>query len=137
MPTVPVEKALNGFLRADAAVAALAGDRVYAGWLKSKAAFPAVTYIRVSADREASLDGPLGRVDVRIQVDCWAKTYGQAKVLAEAVRRRLHGFRGVMVDGADSVSVGRSVLISETDLSEAQRSIYRVSQDYQISQMED
>jgi hypothetical protein len=63
-----------------------AGDRVYGGLLPQDVALPAVQYQRISTEPVADFDGDTTRDFARIQVDCWATSYGAAKTLAREVR---------------------------------------------------
>lgn len=135
--SVPIEKVLNDFMLADAAVAGLADTRMYPVKLPPSAVFPAITYFRVSTDRDETLDGPTGRAGARIQTSAWGNTYAEAKQLAEAIRLRLNGYRGPMTDGTDTVDVKRVSLITENDLHDDARDVFQVVQDWLIVQKED
>lgn len=73
-------------LSGDAAVAAIT-DTVRPMRLHQDDALPAVVYQPVSTNAGASLQGDTSNLDhVRMQVDCWAETFTQARDLASAVR---------------------------------------------------
>lgn len=76
-------------LLADAVVSGLVANRIYALVSPPGAPVPLITYQRISAIPINSLRGASGVVQARIQVDCWAATYEQAKDLAQAVRAAL------------------------------------------------
>ena len=85
------------------------------------AAFPAVTYQRVSADRVYSLSGYSTLENVRIQIDCWATSFETVKDLGDKMRQT--------VDGATAFA---SNLISDQDLYEDELGVYRVSMDFSL-----
>lgn len=72
-------------LLAAAPVAAIVGTRV--DWMTrpQKSALPAITLQTVSDSRPEHLKGIDGARSTRVQVDCWAATYGAALTLARAV----------------------------------------------------
>lgn len=123
-----IEEDLAAFLLAGAAVAALVENRLYPLTIEQKAELPALTYQRISGPRVRSLKGPSKLAHPRFQIDCWGSTYGSAKTVAQAVRQRLDGYRGLM----GSTSVGEVILESDTDDFEPDTGLYRVSMDFII-----
>ena len=85
------------------------------------AAFPAVTYQRISADRVYSLSGYSTLENAKMQIDCWATSFETVKDLANKTRQ--------VVDGATAFA---SNLISDQDLYEDEVNVYRVSMDFSI-----
>lgn len=84
-----LEQRLYAHLSADADVSALVGSRIYPLVMPQGAALPAIVYQRISgvpanhAGRVPSLES------ARVQVNCYAKTYGVAKDLCDAVVWRM------------------------------------------------
>ena len=70
-----------------------AKDRIYPR-LPEQVIYPAIRYQRISTVRVHAIDGAVGVTDALIQIDCVAKTYSQAKTLADEVRVILHGYTG-------------------------------------------
>jgi hypothetical protein len=112
-----MESDLNALLRADAGVGAIVGAgsaaRVYPIILPQAGTFPAVTYQRISTPRivTATLGGQNARVKCRMQLDCWAETFAQAKALAAAVRSAMLGaatFTAIALDERDMYEAGDS-----------------------------
>jgi hypothetical protein len=93
-----MEEALIARLLADAGVASLAGTRVFPGSRPQGSALPAIVLARVSGAPLYADDGEIGLGQDRIQIDCWAATYGEAKTLARAVTACLSGFEGPVGD---------------------------------------
>jgi Protein of unknown function (DUF3168) len=127
---------LTAYLKADATISAAVSGRVFPNIVPQGSAFPAISYNQVSGVREYDInDGPTGRAMPRITINSWATRYLDVRNLAEAVRQRLNGFRGVM----GSTRVGRITLDNEFDTFEeeaGQSGIHRVVQDYIISFVE-
>jgi len=85
------------------------------------AAFPAVTYQRISADRVYSLSGYSTLENAKMQIDCWATSFETVKDLGNKMRQ--------VVDGATAFA---SNLISDQDLYEDEVQVYRVSMDFSL-----
>lgn len=124
--------ALRTRLLEDPAVCVLVGSdrkaRVYPIVLPQDSTFPALTYQLISAPRELTHDGPSGVAWNRIQIDCWASTYLEAKQLATTVRRWLNGWRGRV--GDEDVQLMQN--LNSRDLYEPETRLYRVSQDWGV-----
>lgn len=90
-----MEEALVAKLLASAGVTALVGNRI--NWTRRPQgnATPAVVLNMIDGSPGYTLAGPDGLYRNRVQVDCWAKTYAQAKLTARAVDAALSGFKGV------------------------------------------
>ncbi|MFO8014744.1 MAG: DUF3168 domain-containing protein, partial [Phycisphaerae bacterium] len=80
---------------------------------------------------------PLGQAtdlaSARVQVDCWAGEYDEAKALAEAVRAALNGYQGT----AGGVTVQWIGLEGEGDEAETEKgatdlTVYRVRMDFEV-----
>lgn len=105
-----------------------AGSRVYPQVLPQEPTYPAVTYQQVSAVplRAMGADGSVLRV--RVQVNCWGKTYAEALSLAGAVEARMSRFSGE----AGGVTVLDTLLDSSLERYELESNTRRVIQDYTI-----
>lgn len=127
-----LEEGLHAKLLAVGAVTALIGTgdaaRLYPLVLpqQGELLFPALTYQRISAPRDSTHDGPEGLVRARVQIDAWARTFAEAKRLADAVRLALDGFKG----HAGDVVVDRMYLDGDRDFFEGDAQLYRVTQDW-------
>lgn len=88
-----VEQAIADRLTTDATVASLVATRVFPEILPQDPTYPAIAYQRITTQRVRSMDGPSGLSRPRIQIDCYAAAYAQAKALADAVRLALDGKR--------------------------------------------
>jgi Protein of unknown function (DUF3168) len=124
---------LTAYLKADATIAATVGPRVFPNVVPQGSDFPSISYNQVSGVRLYDIpNGPTGRAIPRITINSWAERYLTVRQLADAVRERLNGFRGLM----GSTEIGRITLDNEFDTFEeeaGQNGIHRVTQDYLIS----
>lgn len=89
--SVELQTLIYDALVADAGVGALIGDRIFDGRPEA-AQFPCVTF-GPSDHVEDDSECIAGRVET-VQLDCWSRDQGRmrpCKVLADAVKRALHG----------------------------------------------
>lgn len=106
-----------------AALAALAGGRVYPLLRPQGSGLPAVVYQRVATAPGLALAGNTGLDAVRVQVSCWAAGYAAARALAESARAALLAEPGLRV-----------VLEMELDDFDRDSGDFRVIQDYRVWQ---
>lgn len=87
-----MEEALVTRLRAAAAIAALVGTfkgRPAVDWIERPEVLSAVTLQDIAPGRLYNFDGVRSLEEPVVQIDCWAKTYGAAKLLARAITTEL------------------------------------------------
>ena len=115
-----IEATILTTLLADTAVDAIVDDRIYAFQLPENAVtYPAITFQRISGIPDVALSGHTGLDQVRVQIDCWARTYQAAKDLGVLVRTSF-------------ADIG--IVKSDFDFYESDTKLYRVSQDFQFWQ---
>lgn len=90
-----MEEALRALLRTTAAITAL----VPAASIDWRRNLPSVTEPRIVLhlinDGDTYMVDDVGDIsEARVQIDCWATTYAQAKAISRAVRARLSGYQG-------------------------------------------
>jgi hypothetical protein len=117
---VNVEQQIETVLTADVTVAGLVAARVYPLLMPQGVTMPAISYQRVATALNNDLEGTQNHEWVRVQVDCWASTYAQAKTLAAAVRT---GMRTTPLYGQ---------LLLELDDYDSDEKLYRVIQDFNV-----
>jgi hypothetical protein len=127
-----LETAMRAYVLADAAITAIAGQRMYPRGLPQGPTFPAIVYSRVDTRREHVMTGPDGLPRARVQVTCWGTSVQTATDLAAAVRVRLDGFVGAW----GSVTVGSCLCVGERDIDDPETGRSAVAQDYMIQYME-
>jgi hypothetical protein len=106
-----MEELLRARLVASTALAALVGARIQWGLREQATALPAITLSKVSGGPLYSDEGEVGLDEHRVQIDCWASTYGDATEVARAVRAQLSGyhvgdFRYISLDASRDMSEG-------------------------------
>lgn len=123
-----IRPGIRAALLADAAVAAIAGDRVYSMLAPQGERRPCIVFVRVSEIEDATLKGAQGIAQSRVQIDCWAETPDQANALAEAVRARMQGLSGTFAGAvfcgawADRINEGQ----------DRETLAWRVSRDFRL-----
>lgn len=95
-----MEEALRSLLLASSGVTALApAARINWGTHPQGTALPGVVLNVISDAEGYTMAGRDGLSQGRVQVDCYATTYSQAKQLSRAVRAALSGYRGGGFEG--------------------------------------
>jgi hypothetical protein len=89
-----MEEEFRAALLASSGVIALVGDRIDFGGNPQGTPYPRIALWTIGDREEFTLDGPDGVSQGRVQVDCYAETYGKAKLLSRAVRAVMNGYSG-------------------------------------------
>jgi hypothetical protein len=102
---VTIDEALTAYLKANAAVSALVGDRIEPDVLSHGSALPAITYATTASPRPTIAHdgaGTVGAQGVRatLSLTAWGLTRASASAVAAALRRALVGYSGLMGDVA-------------------------------------
>lgn len=130
-----IEDAIRAVLLADADVAALVSSRVWPVRLPQAGTLPAVVYQRISTTAEPpALEAPVGPTRSRVQVSCWAATFGQARQLGEAVLGALNGWSGTA--GGERVELVRLANWLDDYEAETPEPRFRVIADFYVFSME-
>jgi Protein of unknown function (DUF3168). len=98
-----MEETLVQILLATPAIVAITGQKIRLGRADQRDARPYVVLQTVSSAPSYHMQGEANPVPIRMQIDCYADKYGQAKTLARAIKSRLSGyqggpFKGVFID---------------------------------------
>ena len=83
---VDFETALLRTLREDAGLSALVGNKVFPLAIPAGNYLPCVTFQRIGGMPANTLSGHSGLEEIDLQIDVYAKNYGEAKAVAKAVR---------------------------------------------------
>jgi hypothetical protein len=110
-----MEGALIDLIKADTAIAAVVGARVYPVRRPQGSEYPVVVVTRISGQPLYADEGEVGLQQARVQVDSMAMTYTAAKDLAQLVRTRLSAFDGVNA----GITFSYIMLDEERDLPES------------------
>jgi hypothetical protein len=89
------ESALVARLKANPAITAIVGTRIYPLAIPQKGQLPALVYAIPSTDRVRNLAGAAGVAVARVLIDARATTYATVKALQELLRQ-YDGFDGVL-----------------------------------------
>lgn len=117
-----IEAALVSILKADSAVTALVGTRIYPVQLPLNCTFPAISYFNVSDPFQRITGYP------RIQISCWAKDYAQVLNLKSAVETTLNGYSGIV----NGVNIEMIAPLSAEDYYDSDTGIYHIPYDFKI-----
>jgi hypothetical protein len=123
-----MEELIRALLLADSGVSGLVDDRVNFGAYPQGDPFPGIVLNAISDVDDFTLQGPSGVPEFRVQVDCYAVSYGAAKELSRAVKSLLNGYQSGAIQGVFHAGSrdGR-----EGGSNEAERP-YRVSMDFMV-----
>lgn len=88
-----MEESLVALLLATAGITSLVSTRIYWTLKPQGAANPYIVLTRVSGVRDYTYQEPSRLIASRVQVDCYALTFGSAKAIARAVEVRLSGMK--------------------------------------------
>jgi hypothetical protein len=120
-----MEEAFRAIIKAAAGVTAIT-SQVDFGRIPQGVALPAIVLQTISDTNTHHMQGPSSLHPGRVQVDCYANTYGGAKVLSRAVLSALDGYKGGNFQG---IFHENSRDESEGGTNEVTRP-YRVSMDF-------
>jgi hypothetical protein len=126
-----IRPALRAFLLADASVNSLVGGtRIHPVRLPQDQIEPSVVYIKISETGDYHMAGDSGLGQLRMQIDAWAQTTGQATELANAVYDRLTGARTLISVDSDFVNLRGAFLNGGRDDYDEVSQLFRTSRDY-------
>ena len=106
------------------------GRRVYPSVIPEGAQLPAITYQRVSTMRHHCMGGDAALQRPRMRIDCWGKTYGDAKTVADAVVARYQNKSGTLGAGSNTVSKVAVLTADESDAYDEDARRYGVRLDF-------
>jgi len=110
---------VKGALSADAGVTAIVATRIYPIKLPQNPTYEALTYQRIS---NTGQDGTSTLRMSRWQINCWAEQYGEAQVLATAVKAALEEYINLL--GTPGINMAR--VVNELDDWDEDAEVYRV-----------
>lgn len=89
-----IETAFRSLILGNPAVSSLVGTNVFFNIRPENLRTPCVVLTLVSSIPSYTISGPGGSISGRMQADCLAPTYPQAKSLSDAVRAAVDGYSG-------------------------------------------
>lgn len=133
--TTPVD-AIVGYLKADPALAALVGTRIYQVHLPQSPTYPAIVVHSVAEPRSYHYRGPDNLARTRIQIDAYTSEHagGNQKnvvdITAWTVEARLSG--APFQAGTPALAIRATVRTNKLDLYEAEDRLLRVMLEYLV-----
>lgn len=127
-----IRPALRAFLLADAGIAAIVSTRVYPIKIPQGVKLASVVYSRISGQGIYHHGGDSGLAMPRFQIDAWGLTGDAATTLANLIKDRLSGYRGVMGSGGAAVTVQGVFMAAEMEDYDDAVQMSRMSRDYFI-----
>lgn len=119
-------------IAANATANALLNGRVYPGVIDNGKGFPAVAVTRAGTEANATKTGVSGVDFVRVQLDIYGRTYGEAETVSEAVRTALDYYSGSVTSGSDTVNVDHIDYLGTIDNFENSPELHRVIAEYMV-----
>ncbi len=89
-----MEEELRTLLINSSSIAAIVSGRIDWGSRTQGAAYPGISLNLISNASFSTMQGPDGLLQGRVQIDCYALTYKEAKQLARLILALLDGYRG-------------------------------------------
>lgn len=124
-----IRPALRAFLLADSAIAtAIGGARIFPVRLPQGERGVSIVYSRISGFGDQHMAGPSGLSRPRFQIDAWAANQDDAATLANLIKDRIDGYRGLM----DTVPVQGVFFVDEREDYQQDIDMHRMSRDYLI-----
>lgn len=102
----------------------IVGNRIHPGWLPEKPVYPALAYLEVSGVSHHNI--PVAYP--RFQFSVFSTRYGEAKQVAEEVRKALQRYKGDM----GGIKVLQGVWEGSRDMYESDTKLYHIATDFKI-----
>ncbi len=115
-------------LTRDAAVAALAADRVYSEVAPDAPKTPHIVFALVAEDEDQAMDGATGVKRASITVDCWGPKRVDATALGKVVKNLLSDHSGA----AGGLEVQSFFFVNQAWAFDPETKLYQVNQDYEV-----
>jgi hypothetical protein len=134
MATLTIEQGLEYYLTHYVGLIALISTRIYINRIPQNSTIPCLTFQRISTPRVITQEtrGMAGLAYPRFQFDSWSWVYVSAKAINDQVRAALNGYRGVIINGADSVAIYAALIEDERYNPDLDAGLHRLSSDYII-----
>lgn len=94
-----MEEDFRAILLSAAGVTNIVGNRISWGSIPQGQGYPGIAMHVIDETSQSTMTGPDGLFQGRVQVDCYALTYAEAKILSRAVVSVLDGFKGGIFSG--------------------------------------
>lgn len=140
-----IRPALYSFLMGDAGIYAAVegnktrqqgGSRIFPVKIPQGVKAASIVYTRISGAGIYHMGGESGLSMPRYQIDAWAPTGDAATALANLIKDRISGYRGVMGSGGAAVTVQGVFMADEREDYDDTVQLSRMSRDYFIDHEE-
>lgn len=118
-----IEQDLRTALMAHAPLVALVGENIAAVVAPEGCQPPYLVYQLIAGQRTASMSQPGARVNKRMQLTCFSRSYGQAKAIAQAAQ-----------DAVEASPLFAAVFQGDQDLYDPETKLRYVALDYSLWQ---
>ena len=128
-----IRQGLYEYLKAQPAITAIVGDRIYPIQAPNSAKRPYVILITTGLRSEPHLTAASRLARGEFDIDCWADSLSAAQNLSEAIRNELDGYQGLM----GTVDCRRAIVNDQFDFTEqlkdgSERPAFRIKFDVDI-----
>jgi hypothetical protein len=126
-----IEESIVALLSASTTITGLIGpNAIWPVMIPQTATYPCIKFSTITGMSDFDLDGVTNLLQVRIQVEAWANSYGGAKTLQAAIKNVLDGYAGTPIAGG--VTVISCYVVNSIDFFEADSRQFRAINDYMI-----
>ena len=130
--TKDIRPALRAYLLTDAGIAAVVATRIYPIKIPQGVNQASIVYTRISGRGDYHMGGPSGLAMPRYQLDAWAPKADDATALANLIKDRIDGFRGIMGAGPVAITVQGVFILDEREDYDDTVKLHRMSRDHAI-----
>lgn len=120
-----IEEAVYSRLVNHAGTTALVGTRVKPQVLDQNTTYPAISFSRISTNRQSAMGSDVPIARAMIQISCWGEDYPDSKDVAAQVRAAMQRWRGTVA----GVTVHDTYIENEIDLHDPETNKYFVAID--------
>lgn len=129
-----IESSLRTYLLSKPAMIAVVGQRIHCNDLPQNCTFPAIAFQTISDIPDHHLRGANGLSVARIQVNCYALTYEDAKLAAEALRLSTDGFCGTVgVHAVNPMTVEDQNDLLQPPITASEKPVFGVAVDLRLA----
>src|SRR5487761_2364819 len=93
-----IEAGIESLLLTAPEITSIIGTALYAVLVPPDATYPCLSYSTITRPPQVNLDKS-ALESKRVQIDCWAKSYPEVKVLQVTLHAALDGYQGTLPDG--------------------------------------
>ena len=111
-----IETAMFSYLSGKSTITDIVSTRIYATIAPSSVVYPHITFKILAEAPEHDMEGAIGLTRVLMQLDAWAFNVAERQNIAEALRKALDGFTGLM--GSEELVIRQCLMENRTTFDE-------------------